>query len=155
MSEWQGKEKERSQEREASKKWVPNHKELSTGQVFIHFGMHGWCLGFWPAPSGAMLERAGYTLQKPVSDELRTSQKGSLNLAPWLCARASPGSLSCLRDASGTMGESYWGTLWHHSREVQADAFLWAHLVFICIGICPLFLAKEWGVDNLLVDTVL
>lgn len=117
--------------------------------------MHGWCLVFWPAPSGAMLERAGYTLQKPVNDELRTSQKGSLNLAPWLCAPASPGSLSCLRDTSGTMGESYWGTLWHHSREVQADAFLWAHLVFICIGICPLFLAKEWGVDSLLVDTVL
>lgn len=35
------------------------------------------------------------------------------------------------------MGESYWGTLWHHSRELQADAFLWAHLVFICMGICP------------------
>lgn len=35
------------------------------------------------------------------------------------------------------MGESYWATLWHHSRELQADAFLWAHLVVICIGICP------------------
>lgn len=35
------------------------------------------------------------------------------------------------------MGESSWGTLWRYSRELQADAFLWAHLVFICIGICP------------------
>lgn len=52
------------------------------GQVLIHFGMHVWCLVFWPAPSGAMLKRTGYTLQQLANDELRTSQKGSLNLAP-------------------------------------------------------------------------
>lgn len=34
------------------------------------------------------------------------------------------------------MGESHWGTLWHRSRELQADAFLRAHLVFICTAIC-------------------
>lgn len=107
------------------------------GQVLIHFGMHVWCLVFWPAPSGVMLKRTGYTLQQLANDELRTSQKGSLNLAPWLCAQASPGSLSCLREGSGRMGESNWGTLWHYSRELQAGAFLWAHLVFICIGVCP------------------
>lgn len=82
MSEWKGKEKERPEEWEASKKWIPNHKEQSTGRVLIHFGMHAWCLVFWPAPSDVTVERAGHTLQKPANDELRTSQKGSLNLAP-------------------------------------------------------------------------
>lgn len=76
-----GKGEKKAQEREASKKWVPSHKERSTGSS-PHSLWHVWCLVFWPAPSGAMLERAGYTLQQPANDELRTSQKGSLNLAP-------------------------------------------------------------------------
>lgn len=49
------------------------------GQVLIHFGMHVWCPVFWPAPSDAMLEIAGHTLQKPANDKFRTSQKGSLH----------------------------------------------------------------------------
>lgn len=82
VSEWQGEEEERPRNRKLVKSGFQITRNGPQDQVLIHFGMHVWCLIFWPAPSGAMLERAGYTLQQPANDELRTSQKGSLNLAP-------------------------------------------------------------------------
>lgn len=77
-----GKRKKGQRNRKLVKSGFQITRNCPQGQVLIHFGMHIWCLVFWPAPSGTMLGRAGHILQKPANDELRTSQKGSLNLAP-------------------------------------------------------------------------
>lgn len=60
--------RERPEEREASKKWAPNHKEQSPGSS-PHSLWHA-CLvpGLLACPSGAMLESWGHTHQKPVKD---------------------------------------------------------------------------------------
>jgi hypothetical protein len=70
-------------------------------EMTVHFGMRVWCLVFWPAHSDTHGQAELAVSQKSTNGKLRTLQKNRRNLAPWLCAQVSHGSLSCLREESG------------------------------------------------------
>lgn len=68
--------RERPEEREASKKWVPDHKEQSTGSS-PHSLWHACLVPGLLACSLRCHVRELDTHQKPVYDELRTSDRQS------------------------------------------------------------------------------
>jgi hypothetical protein len=106
VSGWQAK-RESPETWEDNKKQVPNHVKQSIGacpdphEITVHFGMRVRCLVFWPAHSDTHGQAELAISQKPANGKLRTLQKNRRNLAPWLCAQVSHGSLSCLREESG------------------------------------------------------
>lgn len=150
-----GRERERQRNGKLVKRGFRITRNGPQGQVLIHFGMHVWCLDFWPAPSGAMLE--SWTHIRSLSVMSSEHQTGSRNLALDSVLRhhlaAFPASERGLKNGRVILG---------HTLALQQGApsrcFLMGtpglHLHRHLSTYSPLFLAKEWGVDSLLVVTV-